>query len=539
MNTLLNQTQSAEQTTPQTQEKKPLLDDVIAKTVPFVEGKGLMPSDLDGMWRVAQSMANSSFLPKGIKTIQDVFVCIQFGMELGLSPMQSVQNIAPINGRPTLWGDAFLAVVMSSRDFVNITEEVTGEGMELIATCTVERKKRKPVTRTFSMRDAERAHLHTRDTYKNYPQRMCPMRARSWACRDAFPDVLKGIRTPEDIDVDSLQERLAHPYVDHNIPDEKNAVDSQNVGTEIYNVKSIKPEPEKDPEENTADELGDAIDKDTQKENPYLSDEDVLNDLSNAGKKLDAQDVPTGNRKVYDPETNTVINNGELSNDELQEVEALKNEGLPEEERSEKPETEPPQDINKLKTDLAQAELHFDQVCQDNSFENEDEWMAFQKFIGTLSKGNEIKRLEILRDACANFQQFYKGYTADKRAKEGNGRALAQQDAEDFNSAATDMQNDDTPARKTNKPVLMSDGKDPCDVKTWNHLRDKENFMGFVIHYAEEFLKRADYECITKLVGKWNRFFNPPGIEPEERNECPISIKKAMAYRNALGKSPV
>lgn len=122
-------------------------------------------------------------------------VAIMHGKSLGLNPWQSVQSIAVINGRPTLWGDGLVAVVQRSGECEGIESAVTGEGDKMVATVTVYRKGHKaPYTQRFSMADAKRAGLAGKaGPWSNYPQRMLVQRARSWALRDAFPDVLNGI----------------------------------------------------------------------------------------------------------------------------------------------------------------------------------------------------------------------------------------------------------------------------------------------------------------------------------------------------------
>lgn len=69
------------------------------------------------------------------------------------------------------------------------------------AICTVWRKgQAEPTTRTFSIADAKRAKLWGKPgPWTEYPARMLQMRARSFALRDAFPDVLKGLRTVEEL----------------------------------------------------------------------------------------------------------------------------------------------------------------------------------------------------------------------------------------------------------------------------------------------------------------------------------------------------
>jgi hypothetical protein len=122
-------------------------------------------------------------------------VAIMHGKSLGLNPWQSVQSIAVINGRPTLWGDGLVAVVQRSGECEGIEANVAGEGEKMVATVTVHRKGHKAAyTQRFSMADAKRAGLLGKaGPWTNYPQRMLVQRARSWALRDAFPDVLNGI----------------------------------------------------------------------------------------------------------------------------------------------------------------------------------------------------------------------------------------------------------------------------------------------------------------------------------------------------------
>jgi len=175
--------------------------------VPFVEGKGLVPNDLDGMWRLASIMANSGLMPAGLDKPESAFIALQMGFELGLSPMQAAQNIAVINKRPVLWGDAPLAIVRTSGHLAKIEERTEGEGLEFKATCIAHRVGvDAPTARTFGMSNAKKAGLLTKDSWAKYPERMCAMRARSWALRDLFGDVLKGIRSAADVDIEAVSE---------------------------------------------------------------------------------------------------------------------------------------------------------------------------------------------------------------------------------------------------------------------------------------------------------------------------------------------
>lgn len=157
----------------------------------------MIPRNFEGLYRMASIMAESGLMPKGIDTAPAVFVAVQMGLEVGLSPMQAVQNIAVINNRPCMWGDAVLALVRASGLLEDFDETIDGE----TATCTAVRKgQTKPIIRKFSMADAKQAELTSKSgPWKQYPKRMLQMRARSWALRDGFGDVLKGLHVAEEV----------------------------------------------------------------------------------------------------------------------------------------------------------------------------------------------------------------------------------------------------------------------------------------------------------------------------------------------------
>jgi len=176
---------------------------------------GMAPTNIDEGWRMSQVLAKSDLVPKNFRNKpEDILVAIQMGVEIGFAPMQALQSIAVINGRPSVWGDGFLALIMGSPLYREHDEyyEVNSQRVEGLtadaltkddtaAVCTFWRKgKPEPVTRRFSIAQAKKAQLFDkRDTpWQTYPDRMLLMRARSWAGRDCFPDLLRGIRTAEE-----------------------------------------------------------------------------------------------------------------------------------------------------------------------------------------------------------------------------------------------------------------------------------------------------------------------------------------------------
>jgi hypothetical protein len=163
--------------------------------------RGLALASFDDAYRFATMVAKSDFAPKDFRgKPESCMLAIQHGSEIGLSPMQSLQNIACINGRPAIWGDAALAVAMASAVCESVTETIDGEGDNMVATCTAKRRGyERPTVVRFSVADAKKAGLWGKSgPWTQYPRRMLQLRARGFALRDAFPDVLKGLVTAEE-----------------------------------------------------------------------------------------------------------------------------------------------------------------------------------------------------------------------------------------------------------------------------------------------------------------------------------------------------
>jgi hypothetical protein len=177
---------------------------------------GLALQSFDDAWRFWQMVAKTDFAPKDFKNKpESCLLAGQHGAELGLGPMQSLQCIAVINGRPTIWGDAALALVQSSAVCEFISEAVEGDGDQMVATCVAKRRGYPtPSAVKFSVVDAKRAGLWGKSgPWTQYPKRMLQLRARGFALRDAFPDVLKGLVTAEEAQDYPASEPAREPVV--------------------------------------------------------------------------------------------------------------------------------------------------------------------------------------------------------------------------------------------------------------------------------------------------------------------------------------
>jgi hypothetical protein len=186
-----------------------------------VAERGLRLTSLVDLHRFAKYVSVSGFAPKGMEKPESILIAIEMGMEIGLAPMQALQNIAVVNGRPTIWGDAARALVESSGLCEDIAEWFEGEAYkpDYAAVCEVKRKGRsKSVIQRFSVQDATTAGLWKKaGPWTFYPRRMLQMRARAFALRDGFSDVLKGLYIHEEmmdapvIDVTPQHEPQARP----------------------------------------------------------------------------------------------------------------------------------------------------------------------------------------------------------------------------------------------------------------------------------------------------------------------------------------
>ena len=166
---------------------------------------GIVPRNIDEIFRLASAISQSGLAPKDMSTPERLTVAIMTGLELGLPPMFAINKIAVINGRPSLWGDAIPGLLWS-RGFA-VDEILQGQDEDRCAVCTVTRPTGEKITRSFSVRDAKKAGLWGKlskygepGPWIKYPERMLAMRARGFAARDGAADILGGLYLREELE---------------------------------------------------------------------------------------------------------------------------------------------------------------------------------------------------------------------------------------------------------------------------------------------------------------------------------------------------
>jgi len=158
------------------------------------------PQNMADAMKLAEMLAQSTMVPQTYRgKAGDILVAVQMGAELGLAPLQALQNIASINGRPSVWGDAALALVQNHPHYVSHREWVEGEGDDRAGYCAITRRGSAEHVQRFGMRDAKRAGLLGKQgPWQQYTDRMLVLRARGFALRDKFADALRGLITAEE-----------------------------------------------------------------------------------------------------------------------------------------------------------------------------------------------------------------------------------------------------------------------------------------------------------------------------------------------------
>lgn len=183
----------------------------------------LDPSLFNESYKIAERMVKeaSDILPMAYRgKPMMILLAADFGRKLGFGWLESVQSIAIINGHPSLYGDAMLALVQGSSQYEWIKEgEIISEQGKLLGCyTTVKRKHHEEHTVKFTIEDAKKADLwddRPKIKKKNkdggfyementspwycYAPRMLQMRARAFALRNVFSDALRGIRMVEEV----------------------------------------------------------------------------------------------------------------------------------------------------------------------------------------------------------------------------------------------------------------------------------------------------------------------------------------------------
>jgi hypothetical protein len=163
--------------------------------VPFaVRATALSPlrvTSFDQAKSMAEFLAKAQIVPEAYRgKPADIVVAIGMGAEIGLGPFQSLQSIYVVHGRPSLYVEAALAIVLAS----GLLEHYSVESTDTEASATVQRRGvAEPVSIRFTLEDAKKLGLTANPSWAKQARWMLEMRATGRVLHRLFPDLLKGL----------------------------------------------------------------------------------------------------------------------------------------------------------------------------------------------------------------------------------------------------------------------------------------------------------------------------------------------------------
>jgi hypothetical protein len=151
--------------------------------------------------KLAVDIAQTEFVPQGLRgKPAAITAAILYGREIGLGPIQSLQSVDVIDGRPAISAEMARALALAAGHELFVEESTTQR-------CVVRGRRvnsREWVQITWTMDDAKRAGLDGRQNWRKHPRRMLQARATSELCHLLFSDAIGGMPfTLEEIADDS------------------------------------------------------------------------------------------------------------------------------------------------------------------------------------------------------------------------------------------------------------------------------------------------------------------------------------------------
>jgi len=177
----------------------------------LVSNLGKMPTTFEDGWKLSEILAKSELVPKRYRNKpNDIFVALQMGAELGISPCQALQGISVINGSASVYGKVMLGLVQNHPEFLGMEETIDKD--TLTVKCVIKRRNRTPSIGTFSWEEAKKARLDRKEgPWQQFPRRMMQWRARGYAIADGFADVTCGLYLTEEMMGTEKEENIKLP----------------------------------------------------------------------------------------------------------------------------------------------------------------------------------------------------------------------------------------------------------------------------------------------------------------------------------------
>lgn len=150
--------------------------------------------------QMATAFSKSGILPPSLRgKPNDIVIVLQLAKELNLPPMQAINGINVIQGKPTISPQLMLAMIYKNYPdmILDIKEDEKNKSV------TVKIAKNKDDSFHESTWNADKAKsmgLIGKDNWQKQFMTMCKWRAVSEVVRTKFPHVIMGLYTPEELD---------------------------------------------------------------------------------------------------------------------------------------------------------------------------------------------------------------------------------------------------------------------------------------------------------------------------------------------------
>lgn len=230
----------------------------ITAIVPRPKATEVALPEANNLWKLGQAFFRSGLFPN-VKNEFGAMAIIELGRELGLAPMVSLNAISIIEGRPSISGQAMLAMLERAGIGVEIVEK-----NKQACRLTFTRPGKKPWTETFTMADAAQIKdksgkpLTQKTNYLNFPEEMCLWRCLAKGARAYAADVVMSLYAKEEMDAAVVAEPPVEKPAAKPKPQPRPKVETpedRKVGAPAGMNKTFKPEERHDLDDKTPDEV--------------------------------------------------------------------------------------------------------------------------------------------------------------------------------------------------------------------------------------------------------------------------------------------
>ncbi len=244
---------------------------------------------MDSLYTLAVRLAKTQAIPTHYRgKPDDTFAVMLFGAGIGMAPLQSLQNVANIHGKPSIYGSIGQALIRrSGLSKYGIKFEFDEPTMTAKA-ITHRKDEDEERTYSFSQKDAELAGLWNPSKggpWKNYPKRMLRWRAFWFLANEVYADVLQGmVGREEQDDIVTVVEGKPKPKKLTDVLTEDAVIDDDDEEIESMvkgkDVEAAKPEPVVETQLCTHEKWMDVVDYfETYPENLKLVKKETVQDL--------------------------------------------------------------------------------------------------------------------------------------------------------------------------------------------------------------------------------------------------------------------